>query len=171
MNANKSRADALTGIAQFLTDVVTASGLLSYGRTDKKLATRIGEQADELRKHIHLLVASPVEQPAAAPSGYAYRYPYMGGTVIRFNNGGEVNGSHPIEAMPYWFGAPPASVAAIRDAALEEAAAVIADHQRKGREWIPTSLWGTLTTEAANRIRALKSAATNHPQDGKGGAA
>lgn len=63
----KSCADALTGIAQFLTDVVTAAGLLSHGRTDKKLATRITEQADELRTHMHLLAASPVEQPAAAP--------------------------------------------------------------------------------------------------------
>ncbi|WP_243771990.1 hypothetical protein [Burkholderia anthina] len=54
---------------------------------------------------------------------------------------------------------PAADVAAIRNAALDEAATAVADHQRKGREWIPTSLWGTLTNEAANRIRALKSAA------------
>ncbi len=62
-----SRAEALTEIAQFLTDVVTAAGLLSHGRTDKKLATRISEQADELRKHMHLLAAPPASQPAAAP--------------------------------------------------------------------------------------------------------
>ena len=41
------------------------------------------------------------------PSGYAYRYhDYTGGTYIKFNGGGEVNGSRPIEAVPYWF-APP----------------------------------------------------------------
>ncbi|KVK90313.1 hypothetical protein [Burkholderia cepacia] len=64
MTTTYSRADALKGIAQFLTDAVTAAGLLSHGRTDKKLATRIRDQADELRKHIHLLAAFPVEQPA-----------------------------------------------------------------------------------------------------------
>ncbi|MCA8054351.1 hypothetical protein [Burkholderia cepacia] len=63
MTTTHSRADALKGIAQFLTDAVTAAGLLSHGRTDKKLATRIHDQADELRKHIHLLAAFPVEQP------------------------------------------------------------------------------------------------------------
>ncbi len=46
------------------------------------------------------------EEPRA-PSGYAYRYPDMGRTVIRFNNGEEVNGSRPIEAVPYWFDAAP----------------------------------------------------------------
>ena len=61
MTTTHSRADALKGIAQFLTDAVTAAGLLSHGRTDKKLATRIHDQADELRKHIHLLAAFPVE--------------------------------------------------------------------------------------------------------------
>lgn len=60
----QSRADALTGINQFLMDVVTAAGLLSHGRTDKKLATRITDQAYELRKRVYFLAASPVEQPA-----------------------------------------------------------------------------------------------------------
>ncbi|KGU91202.1 hypothetical protein X880_6057 [Burkholderia pseudomallei MSHR4032] len=60
----QSRADALTGINQFLMDVVTAAGLLSHGRTDKKLATRITDQAYELRKRMYFLAASPVEQPA-----------------------------------------------------------------------------------------------------------
>lgn len=64
----QSRADALTEIAQFLTDVVTAAGLLSYGHADKKLATRITDQAYELRKRMYFLAASPVEQPAAAPA-------------------------------------------------------------------------------------------------------
>ncbi|CAK0530630.1 gp43 [Burkholderia pseudomallei] len=60
----QSRADALTGINQFLMDVVTAAGLLSHGRADKKLATRITDQAYELRKRMYFLAASPVEQPA-----------------------------------------------------------------------------------------------------------
>ncbi|MCA7965750.1 hypothetical protein LGM54_22530 [Burkholderia cenocepacia] len=66
---DKSPADRLTEIAQFLTDAVTAAGLLSHGRTDKKLAARITEQADKLRKHIHLLAASPVEQPDSNVTG------------------------------------------------------------------------------------------------------
>ncbi|SMG09862.1 hypothetical protein SAMN06265784_101356 [Paraburkholderia susongensis] len=38
---------------------------------------------------------------------------------------------------------------------LEEAAAAVADHCRKGREWIPGSLWDTLTRECAARVRAI----------------
>lgn len=42
-------------------------------------------------------------------SGYAYRYRhYDGGTVVRFNDGREVNGSRPIEVLPYWFAPQPA---------------------------------------------------------------
>jgi hypothetical protein len=39
------------------------------------------------------------------PDGYAYRYsgPYGG---LRFNNGEEVNGSKPMEAVPYFLGSP-----------------------------------------------------------------
>jgi hypothetical protein len=40
------------------------------------------------------------------PSGYAYRYQQFGYSVIRFNGGGEVNGSRPTEAIPYWLGEP-----------------------------------------------------------------
>ncbi len=50
-------------------------------------------------------------QPAAAqeavrqPDGYHYRYPNLYGTdtCIRKNNGEEVNGSKPVEAVPYWY--------------------------------------------------------------------
>ncbi|MEN5207989.1 hypothetical protein ABE493_07685 [Stenotrophomonas terrae] len=50
-------------------------------------------------------------KPAAAqeavcqPDGYHYRYPtlYGTGTYIRKNNGEEVNGSKPVEAVPYWY--------------------------------------------------------------------
>ncbi|MEK7891263.1 DUF551 domain-containing protein [Burkholderia contaminans] len=62
MTIDTSRANVLTEIAQFLTDVVTAASLLSYGRTDKKLAMRTAERADKLRTHMHRLAACPVEQ-------------------------------------------------------------------------------------------------------------
>lgn len=42
-----------------------------------------------------------------------------------------------------------------RAKALEEAAAAVEQHDREGREWIPTSLWGQLSGEAAARIRSL----------------
>ena len=50
-------------------------------------------------------------QPAAAqeavrqPDGYHYRYSTLYGTItyIRKNNGEEVNGSKPVEAVPYWY--------------------------------------------------------------------
>lgn len=48
-------------------------------------------------------------QKRTEPSGHAYRYSdHEGGTVIRFNDGTEVNGSRPIESVPYWFAPPPA---------------------------------------------------------------
>lgn len=50
-----------------------------------------------------------------------------------------------------------ATAAAVNDA-LDRAAAALEDHAREGREWIPGSLWDTLTREAAGRIRALKAA-------------
>ncbi|MCM2537951.1 hypothetical protein [Burkholderia glumae] len=53
---------------------------------------------------------------AMAPSGYAHRYPSGSGTVIRFNDGREVNGCRPIESVPYWLGAPPAANVAAEEA-------------------------------------------------------
>ena len=51
------------------------------------------------------------EEPAK-PSGYAYRYSdYSGGTYIKFNGGEEVNGSRPIEVVPYWLAPPSAPTA------------------------------------------------------------
>jgi hypothetical protein len=41
------------------------------------------------------------------PDGYAYRYP----DGIRFNDGHEVNGSKPIESIPYFLGVPPSAPA------------------------------------------------------------
>jgi predicted nucleic acid-binding Zn-ribbon protein len=49
-----------------------------------------------------------------------------------------------------------ALVAAARNDALVDAAHAMREHNREGRGWIPGSLWGTLTNEAAARILALK---------------
>jgi hypothetical protein len=46
-----------------------------------------------------------------------------------------------------------------RERALNEAAAVIREHNREGRGWIPGSLWDTLANEAAARVQALKAKA------------
>ncbi|WP_257744572.1 hypothetical protein [Burkholderia glumae] len=52
--------------SQFLTDVITAAGLLQHGRTDKKLAARIGEMA------FSMLGSSPSQAVAPAePTDYA----------------------------------------------------------------------------------------------------
>lgn len=56
----------------------------------------------------------------------------------------------------YAYAAPQASAEDVRNAALEEAAAAVEDHQRVGRGWVPGSLWDTLSREAAARVRALK---------------
>lgn len=50
-----------------------------------------------------------------------------------------------------------AKLATARDDALEEAAKVVEQHDKSGREWVPESFWGTLSREASARIRALKS--------------
>ena len=41
--------------------------------------------------------------PKGAPDGYAYRYP---DGAIRFTSGREINGSRPVQSIPYWFGTP-----------------------------------------------------------------
>ncbi|MGB6054633.1 MAG: hypothetical protein WBG17_05275 [Burkholderiaceae bacterium] len=49
-----------------------------------------------------------------------------------------------------------AQVASARNDALEEAAQAAERHDMAGREWIPGSLWDTLSREASARIRALQ---------------
>ena len=68
-----------------------------------------GEDLDRVWAGINAARAALKAEPEgpANPSGYAYRYHhYSGSTYIKFNGGEEVNGSSPIEAVPYWF-APP----------------------------------------------------------------
>lgn len=48
----------------------------------------------------------PPTDDARPPDGYAYRYSYCGGSVIRFNGGEEINGGKPVEVIPYWLGRP-----------------------------------------------------------------
>lgn len=77
-----------------------------------------------------LAVPAYVKACAAAPQGSALDAEYSRGRADGFDAG--------------------------HNAALEKAAAAVEDHQRAGREWIPASLWDTLSREAAARIRALK---------------
>ena len=50
------------------------------------------------------------DDPSGA-DGYAYRYRHInGGTVLRFNHGEGVNGSRPIEAVPFWFKPQPTQI-------------------------------------------------------------
>jgi hypothetical protein len=54
------------------------------------------------------------------PDGYAYRYSDAWGsgrTVIEFSGGQERNGNKPIEAIPYYFAAPPTASAGVTEAA------------------------------------------------------
>ncbi|HYG43191.1 MAG TPA: hypothetical protein VEA17_09745 [Bordetella sp.] len=76
---------------------------------------------------------------ASEPSGYAYRYQdaFGGGTVIRFNGGGEINGVRPIESVPYFFyAAPQASFADAYEGARED-----------------TAIWKRRALEAENLLR------------------
>lgn len=63
------------------------------------------------------------------------------------------DGEHQLFLSP---AAPQASAEDVHNAALEQAAAALEDHRKTGREWVPGSLWDTLSREAAARIRALK---------------
>ena len=52
-------------------------------------------------------VIRPVETSTRQPDGYAYRRHSLwpgGESYIAFDSGGQVNGSNPIEAVPYWLG-------------------------------------------------------------------
>jgi hypothetical protein len=53
---------------------------------------------------------SPSETTTRQPDGYAYRrhWPMRPGeTYLAFDQGGEINGSKPIESVPYWLGTSP----------------------------------------------------------------
>lgn len=76
----------------------------------------------ELRRAKQALAAHERAQPDRNPDGCAYRYRCPdGGTVIRFNHGEAVNGSKPIETIPFYYGQPPAQPASVPDDAIERA--------------------------------------------------
>ena len=53
--------------SQFLTDVVTAAGLLEHGRRDKGLAQRIADYAFSARSNLYTAAPAPQAQPVAQP--------------------------------------------------------------------------------------------------------
>lgn len=76
-------------------------------------ANRVRECAAEL---VEALAAHERAQPDRNPDGCAYRYRCPdGGTVIRFNHGEAVNGSKPIETIPFYYGQPSAQPASVAD--------------------------------------------------------
>ena len=62
--------------------------------------------------------------PRPEPSGYAYRY---ADGVLRLNDGSQLNGGWPVEAVPYWFAPPTAAPSEDIDALRQELAAVLSD--------------------------------------------
>jgi hypothetical protein len=77
-------------------------------------------------------LTAPMSETEAQPFAYAYRYPAWppeGATVIRFNDGREVNGSKPIEAIPLYLHAhEPLPVKAVKDEDAEWLRDVIATY-------------------------------------------
>lgn len=67
-------------------------------------AVKLGPQEHQSPEKFRMRPAASVE-----PSGYAYRYPDGG---IRFTDGRKINGCHPTESIPYWFGAAPVAAQA-----------------------------------------------------------
>ncbi|ESH90755.1 hypothetical protein B551_0222555 [Cupriavidus sp. HPC(L)] len=51
--------DAWTEVSRFLTDVMTAAGLVSHGKQSKALGNRLGRKAMELRSTFYALLAAP----------------------------------------------------------------------------------------------------------------
>ncbi len=94
----------------------TEDELFAFGAEEQHFLFCDPEGYEQIALEILAKFGKRASQPAPGsaeprkPDGYAYRYPspLNDGTVVRFNSGVEVNGSKPIEAVPYWFGAPPA---------------------------------------------------------------
>lgn len=76
----------------------------------------------------------------------------MNKPVMRFN----IIGNHLINPDPNGMYVRHEDYAEARAAVLDQAAAVVRDHNKVGRGWIPGSLWDTLANEAAARVLALK---------------
>ena len=110
-------SDALISAESALSDIAEGEETNAAPNTFKWAKQRCAEALAIIRPvmqqhwdpHIGI---PPAAQPAPVatpmPDGYAYRYPgILGG--IEFSGGREINGSRPIEAIPYWLGVPPAA--------------------------------------------------------------
>lgn len=110
------------------------------------------------------------EAVARKPDGYAYRYPSTTGegTVIRFTCGQDINGSRAIEAIPYFYGTPPARVPEIAE--LREALDSIrqfGSDTLSGRVDGPTDReWFKDGVREMTRRARLALAATQQPKEG-----
>ncbi len=112
-------------------------------------------------------------KPAAAqeavrqPDGYHYRYPDLYGTdtCIRKNNGEEVNGSKPVEAVPYWYAPVTAAPADAEEDAyvielttklLAEIAVIVNGPEPAGTRWsyhdLPAKVKALAITPAAPAV-------------------
>jgi hypothetical protein len=82
---------------------------LSEAREESQAAAWQGIEPEQVLPAIEALaqfVAATESPETPQPWGYAYRY---SDGLIRFNNGKDVNGGPPIEAIPIWLGHPPAA--------------------------------------------------------------
>lgn len=110
--AETSSTASVAGLAAQAAPSPTVGGAVYVSRTslewlldddrsaDASITTQLFKVGDKDTVALHLQPAAQAEP--VAPSGYAYRY----ADGLRFNGGCEVNGSRPIEAVPYFF-APP----------------------------------------------------------------
>ena len=82
---------------------------LAEAREESQAAAWDGIEPEQVLPAIEALaqfVAATESPETPQPWGYAYRY---SDGLIRFNNGKDVNGGPPIEAIPIWLGHPPAA--------------------------------------------------------------
>jgi len=105
------RLDALEASGHLATQALASMRRASANYHVRLLSLEASQQqpADHLRDATEMVTASESAPEATmTPHGYAYRYPGpLGG--IEFTNGQAINGSRPIEAIPYWLGVPPAA--------------------------------------------------------------
>ena len=80
------------------------------------------------------ILRTALAAPRPEPSGYAYRY---ADGVLRLNDGSQLNGGWPVEAVPYWFATP-----------------ALAAEQPKTPAWWRDGLAATLMREGVNKHRA-----------------
>ena len=105
---------------------------LSEAREESQAAAWQGIEPEQVLPAVEALAQSvaAIESPETPqPWGYAYRY---SDGLIRFNNGKDVNGGPPIEAIPIWLGHPPAAAIKSTPARLRHRAGDFWDLERDG---------------------------------------